>query len=74
MTEREFVFRFRTATDLVDFFRDNYGPVHKVFEAIDEPARAELHAAFTTLATTHSRPGPTLAIPSQYLEVVATRR
>lgn len=75
VTERDFVFRFRSAAELTDFFRENYGPVRKAFEALDEAGQAQLHADLTALATDHSRPGPaTLAIPSQYVEVLATRR
>jgi SAM-dependent methyltransferase len=75
ITEREFVFRFRSAADLTDFFRVNYGPVRKAFEALDEAGQAQLHADLTALATEHDRgPGPSVAVPSQYLEVVATRR
>ena len=75
ITEREFVFRFRTAAEFTDFFRANYGPVRKAFEALDEAGQARLHADLTALATEHDRgPGPSVAIPSQYLEVIATRR
>jgi SAM-dependent methyltransferase len=75
VTEREFVFRFRSAAELTDFFRGNYGPVRKAFEALPDGGQAQLHADLTALATAHDRgPGPSAAIPSQYLEVIATRR
>ena len=33
---REFVFRFRSGDEFVDFFRAWYGPVHKAFGALDD--------------------------------------
>ena len=75
ITEREYVFRYRSAAEFTDFFRVNYGPVRKAFETLDEAGQAQLHADLTALATEHDRgPGPSVAIPSQYLEVIATRR
>jgi SAM-dependent methyltransferase len=75
ITVREFVFRFRSAAEFTDFFRENYGPVRKAFEALDEAGQAQLHADLTALAAAADRgPGPSVAIPSQYLEVIATRR
>jgi SAM-dependent methyltransferase len=74
-TEREFIFRFRSPDDFADFFRANYGPVHKAFEALDEAGRQRLHDDLTALARRHDRsPEPSVAMASGYLEVVATRR
>jgi SAM-dependent methyltransferase len=73
--ERTFVFRFRSPDDFVRFFRDNYGPVHKAFAALDEAGREQLHHDLVALAREHDRePGPTVAMASEYLEVVAVRR
>ena len=72
---RTFVFRFRSPDDFARFFRDNYGPVHKAFEALDEPGRVRLYDDLTALAREHDREqGPSVAMPSEYLEVVAIRR
>jgi hypothetical protein len=74
-SRREFVFRFRSPADFADFFRANYGPVRKAFEALDDAGRARLSGDLTALASAHDRgPGPAVAIPSEYLEVVAVRR
>ena len=55
-------------------FRANYGPVHKAFEALDESGRQQLHADLTALASKHnSAPGPSVAMASEYLEMVAVR-
>jgi SAM-dependent methyltransferase len=72
---RQFVFRFRSADEFVEFFRANYGPVHKAFLALDEAGRQRLHDDLAALAREHDRAvGPTVAMPSDYLEVIATRR
>jgi SAM-dependent methyltransferase len=72
---RTFVFRFRSPDDFATFFRDNYGPVHKAFGALDEPGRERLYDDLTALAREHDREeGPSVAMPAEYLEVVATRR
>jgi SAM-dependent methyltransferase len=72
---RTFVFRFRSPDDFASFFRDNYGPVHKAFGALDEPGRERLYDDLTALAREHDREeGPSVAMPAEYLEVVATRK
>jgi SAM-dependent methyltransferase len=38
--KREFTFRFRSAAELVDFFRQHYGPTLKAFEALNEQGSA----------------------------------
>jgi SAM-dependent methyltransferase len=71
---RTFVFRFRSPDEFVDFFRTNYGPVHTAFAKLDTSGRAALSRDLTELAASHDRStGPSLAIPSEYLEVVAIR-
>jgi SAM-dependent methyltransferase len=71
---RTFVFRFRSPDDFATFFRDNYGPVHKAFGALDEPGRERFYDDLTALAREHDREeGPSVAMPAEYLEVVATR-
>jgi SAM-dependent methyltransferase len=71
---RTFVFRFRSPDAFATFFRDNYGPVHKAFGALDEPGRERFYDDLTALAREHDREeGPSVAMPAEYLEVVATR-
>jgi hypothetical protein len=49
-------------------------PVHEAFKALDEPGRERLYEDLAVLAREHDRaPGPSLAMPSEYLEVVAIR-
>jgi ubiquinone/menaquinone biosynthesis C-methylase UbiE len=72
---REFVFRFRSSADFADFFRQNYGPVHKAFEALDDSGRQQLQADLVRLADTRDRTdGPSVAMASEYLEAIAVRR
>jgi SAM-dependent methyltransferase len=73
LARREFVFRFATAEEFVDFFRVNYGPTLKAFEALDDEGRRLLHDDLVALAHRHDRPGRGLRIPSAYLEAVAER-
>ncbi|MEU4531094.1 class I SAM-dependent methyltransferase [Micromonospora ureilytica] len=71
---REFVFRFGTPEEFADFFRVNYGPTLKAFEALPEERRPDLHADLVELARTHNRAtDATVRIPAEYLEVVAQR-
>jgi hypothetical protein len=64
----------RSPDDFASFFRDNYGPVHKAFGALDEPGRERFYDDLTALAREHDREeGPSVAMPAEYLEVVATR-
>jgi SAM-dependent methyltransferase len=72
---RTFVFRFRSSDDFVDFFRTRYGPVHTAFAKLDDAGRTALHRDLAELATTNDRSeGASVAIPSEYLEVLARRR
>ena len=75
ITPRTFVFRFRSPEEFAGFFRDQYGPTHKAFAALDEAGRQRLWDDLTALARAHdSEQGLTVAMPSEYLEVVATRK
>lgn len=71
---RTFCFRYHSAQHWLDVFRTYYGPVHKTFGALD-PERQE--ALATDLIDLLNRldigEGNGLVVPSEYLEVVATR-
>jgi hypothetical protein len=48
--------------------------VHKAFDALDENDRRQLYEDLIQLAIRHDRePGPSVAIPSAYVEAVAVR-
>ena len=70
---RQFTFRFRSPDDFVDFFRHYYGPVRTAFETAEQPQ--QLHSDLVALVVEHDcATGPTVAIPSEYLEAVAAKR
>jgi SAM-dependent methyltransferase len=71
---RTFTFRFPSAEALVAFLRANDGPTVRAFATLMPPARTELFAALAEVALRRSRLEATaVAIPSDYLEVVAVR-
>ena len=75
ISRRTFVFRFRSAAGFTEFFRINYGPVRKAFEGLDESDQKRLWDDLVALAQVRNRaPGEAVAIPSDYLEVIAIRR
>jgi ubiquinone/menaquinone biosynthesis C-methylase UbiE len=74
-TRRMFTFRYRSAEHFLDVFRTYYGPVLKAFAALDTAGQANLARDLTELIERFNQAGAgTLAVPSEYLEVVATRR
>ena len=59
----------------VEIFRGHYGPVVKAFAAIDPKAREALKAEFYAfLDEFNVAEDGTLVLPSEYLEVVITKR
>lgn len=75
MTLRTFQFRYRSAAHLLETFRTWYGPTLKAFEALDSAGRAALERDLTALLEQHNtRSDGALCVPSEYLEVVVTKR
>ena len=72
---RKFMFRYKSPEHWIEVFRGYYGPVLKAFAAIDPAARmaleADLHAL---LGRFNIATDGTAVIPSDYLEIVVTRR
>ena len=74
VNRRLFVFRYRSAEHLLYVFRTYYGPMLKAFAALDAAGQAGLAHDLTELLERFNQGGSeTLAVPSEYLEVVATR-
>ncbi len=74
VTKREFVFRYRSAAHWLEVFRTYYGPVLKAFAALDAAGQAGLASDLMEVLERFNQGGAdTLAVPSEYLEVVATR-
>src|SRR5262249_55028940 len=72
-TRREFVFRYRTPEEFADFFKTNYGPTLKAFEALGDQGDG-LYADLVALARTkNTAPDGTARLPAAYLESVARR-
>ncbi|ACL56580.1 class I SAM-dependent methyltransferase [Methylobacterium nodulans] len=72
---RHFVFRYRSAQHFLDIFRTYYGPMLKAFEALDATGRKTLAQDLTDLIGRFNKSGDaTMVVPSEYLEVVVTRR
>jgi SAM-dependent methyltransferase len=75
INRRMFVFRYRSAAHFIDVFRTYYGPVLKAFAALDDKGQSGLAHDLTEVLDRFNKGGTdTLAVPSEYLEVVATRR
>jgi SAM-dependent methyltransferase len=73
--KRMFVFRYRSAQHWLEVFRTYYGPTLKAFAALDTAGQVGLAHDLTELLQRFNQGGTdTLAVPSEYLEVVATRR
>jgi ubiquinone/menaquinone biosynthesis C-methylase UbiE len=72
---KNFVFRFKSQKHWVEVFRNYYGPVVKAFAAIDPKAQEALEADLLALLDKFdvARDG-TLVVPSEYLEVIVTKR
>lgn len=72
---RHFVFRYRSAQHFLDVFRSYYGPMLKAFEALDEAGRKALARDIIDLVGhCNASRDETVVVPSEYLEVVITKR
>jgi SAM-dependent methyltransferase len=75
VTRRHFNFRYRSAAHFIDVFRTWYGPVHKAFAALPADKACALENDLTELLNSLNRAGAgSLVVPSEYLEVVVSRR
>jgi ubiquinone/menaquinone biosynthesis C-methylase UbiE len=75
VTPRLFNFRYRSPAHFIDVFRTWYGPVHKAFLSLPADKAIELENELTALLVSLNRGGAaSLVVPSEYLEVVVTRR
>jgi len=75
VTPRSFNFRYRSAAHFIEVFRTWYGPVHKAFAALPGEKAAALEHDLTELLNGLNRGGAgSLVVPSEYLEIVVSRR
>lgn len=74
-TPRLFNFRYRSPAHWMEVFRNFYGPVNRAFLALDPPRQGDLERDILDLLSRFDRGGASgLVVPSEYLEVVITRR
>jgi SAM-dependent methyltransferase len=72
---RSFVFRFETPEHFTEYFRVNYGPTVKAFEALGPDGAKPLYDDLVALVAAHNvATDGTVKVPSAYLQVIAVRR
>lgn len=72
---KTFAFRYRSAEHFLEVFKLVYGPMAKAYAALDATAQAALTADLLALLRRHDRgAGRGLVVPSEYFDVVVTRR
>jgi SAM-dependent methyltransferase len=73
--KKYFNFRFRSPAHWVQVFREFYGPTHKAFGALPSEGQQALERDILALIAEFNRAAPhSMVVPSEYLEVVATKR
>jgi ubiquinone/menaquinone biosynthesis C-methylase UbiE len=72
---RCFNFRYRSPTHFLNVFETYYGPIHRAFASLDQQGqiglRDDLHALIVRM---NRATDGTMIVPSEYLEVVITKR
>jgi ubiquinone/menaquinone biosynthesis C-methylase UbiE len=72
---RLFNFRYRSPEQFLEVFKTFYGPVLKAFAALDAASQQDLRNDLHALIVRMNKSGDaTMVVPSEYLEVVITRR
>ncbi|MBL8041772.1 MAG: class I SAM-dependent methyltransferase [Nitrospira sp.] len=60
--------------EVVDFFRQYYGPINRAFASLDESGQERLRAELELLWSQHNRvQGGATVVEAEYLEVIGTR-
>ncbi len=72
---RNFVFRYRSPEHWLQIFKTYYGPMLKAFAAVESSAQAALASDIMAQIERFNRSGDAgMVVPSEYLEIVVTRR
>src|SRR6516164_2026105 len=72
---RHFTFRYRSAQHFLDIFRAYYGPMLKAFEMLEEAGgKALARDIIDLVGCVDTSNDETMVVPSEYLEVVITKR
>ncbi|MNT55568.1 hypothetical protein D3C72_1928120 [compost metagenome] len=75
ISRQHFNFRYRSPAHFIEVFRTWYGPVHKAFASLQSDAASALENDLTQLLNDNNVAGDSsLVVPSEYLEVVISRR
>ncbi len=73
--QRSFAFRYLSAQHWLDVFRTYYGPLQKAFAALEPAGQTQLAQDLTALVGQFNRASDaSMVVPSDYLEIVITRR
>jgi hypothetical protein len=71
MVRRTYVLHYLSADHWIQVFRAYYGPVHRVFAALEASDQNTLRAAIKQLLEKFNRSGnDALVVPADYLQVV----
>src|SRR5689334_15927859 len=72
---RQFKFRYRSPEHFLEVFKTYYGPMLKAFAALEPPQQERLHSDLCALiARMNKVDDGTMVVPSEYLEIVITKR
>jgi ubiquinone/menaquinone biosynthesis C-methylase UbiE len=74
IVRRQYKFRYRSAAHWLQVFRDFYGPTHKAFGALDGAGQERLTRDLIALLDELNTADDSLVLPSDYVEVVVTKR
>ena len=73
--KREFIFRYRSPQHWMDVFKTYYGPLLKTFAALQPAAQEALTDDIMALIDRMNISGDdTMVVPSEYLELVISKR
>ena len=74
VTQRHFVFRYRSPSHWVEVFCTTFGPLLKAFETLDTAGRERLVGKLLNVVAEFNKADDgTFVAPCEYLEVVATK-
>lgn len=75
LTRRQYLFSYPfPPTEVVEFFRQYYGPANRAFASLDDEGQAQLRQELEILWTAHNRAGADCTtVLAEYLEVIGIR-
>ena len=75
LTRRQYRFDYPfPPSEVVDFFRLNYGPTNRAFASLNAEGQGQLHRDLETLWSVHNRAGGgCTTVFAEYLEVIGIR-